>query len=452
MREITRTWRDLFLGFRIALDLRKMFLGLLTLLTTALALGVALLVLMWVRVDEQNQLSAAASTTADTRPDGVDKGVAQPWVDCRGQSLAAMLLAAIQDAGQPDSFGNDAVMRLGQVTRLTLADYGIGTFRHPATGVPRPRTGLSLFDVLLFAFVGLIWWAFCSRQLGAISRIAAVEVSRDVRIEMGKALAFARSRARPLFAAPVIIDMVFLLLCLGIALWAFIGWIPWLGPVICALTVPLVIFAGFLMAVLLIGGVLGSPMLVPALAVEGTDSFDALSRAYSFVYSRPWHYLLYNAIGLAYGAICVAFVFAFTLLMLALAALPARLVWGGPFERFLSFVMPADDMYRVMTFGAERLANASISDILEKDGPAGLVFVVLMLVVLIFVLGLALAYVVSYLTTMFTLIYYAMRTRVDGTDTTEIFYDEDDDLWMAPPPEVEQAVAATAAAAAVQTD
>ncbi len=34
----------------------------------------------------------------------------------------------------------------------------------------------------------------------------------------------------------------------------------------------------------------------PTISAEGTDSFDALSRSYSYTYQRPVHYLFYAAV------------------------------------------------------------------------------------------------------------------------------------------------------------
>jgi hypothetical protein len=50
-------------------------------------------------------------------------------------------------------------------------------------------------------------------------------------------------------------------------------------------------------------------------AAEGTDSFDAMSRGFSYVYSRPWHFAWYQAVAGVYGWICITFVMTFTVVM-----------------------------------------------------------------------------------------------------------------------------------------
>ena len=47
------------------------------------------------------------------------------------------------------------------------------------------------------------------------------------------------------------------------------------------------------MAILTIGLAAGWPLMAPTVSTEGTDTFDALSRSYAYVYQRPLAYLLY---------------------------------------------------------------------------------------------------------------------------------------------------------------
>ena len=47
------------------------------------------------------------------------------------------------------------------------------------------------------------------------------------------------------------------------------------------------------MALLLLGLLFGWPLMWATISAEGTDSFDALSRSYAYVFQRPLHYLFY---------------------------------------------------------------------------------------------------------------------------------------------------------------
>ena len=51
--------------------------------------------------------------------------------------------------------------------------------------------------------------------------------------------------------------------------------------------------AGLLMALLLLGLLFGWPLMWGTISTEGTDSFDALSRSYAYLFQRPLHYLFY---------------------------------------------------------------------------------------------------------------------------------------------------------------
>src|SRR5438876_745285 len=48
--------------------------------------------------------------------------------------------------------------------------------------------------------------------------------------------------------------------------------------------------------------------MIATISTEGTDSFDALSRSYSYVYQAPWQYLWYSFLAVVYGAALVFFV------------------------------------------------------------------------------------------------------------------------------------------------
>ncbi len=90
------------------------------------------------------------------------------------------------------------------------------------------------------------------------------------------------------------------------------------------------------MAVVLIG-LLGWPLMNPTISAEGSDSFDALSRSYSYVFQAPWHYLWYTTVALAYGAVLVFFVGLMGSLMVYLGE------WGVSQAPFLSSSNPASD-------------------------------------------------------------------------------------------------------------
>jgi hypothetical protein len=81
-----------------------------------------------------------------------------------------------------------------------------------------------------------------------------------------------------------------------------------------------------------IGLVVGWPLLFPAVSAEGSDSFDAISRAYSYIYTKPWRYLWYELVGKAYGIACAAFIILFTAGVLVSADKALRFGMGESYK------------------------------------------------------------------------------------------------------------------------
>src|SRR5208283_4384771 len=90
-------------------------------------------------------------------------------------------------------------------------------------------------------------------------------------------------------------------------LFGLVHLIPYLGDIWDGLLWPLPLLAGLVMAVVLVG-LVGWPMMYATISAEGTDSWEAVSRSYSYVFQAPWQYLWYSLVALAYGAVVVFFV------------------------------------------------------------------------------------------------------------------------------------------------
>ena len=133
--------------------------------------------------------------------------------------------------------------------------------------------------------VMLFIWSFFG---GAIARIAALDFARDERPQIGEATAFSAGKFGSFFWSPIVplIFVAVLLLCnvlLGV-----VGRIPGAGPIIMGLFYALAALSGFLIVLLLIGTFFGILFMWPTIAMEGTDAFDAISRAFNYLYARPW--------------------------------------------------------------------------------------------------------------------------------------------------------------------
>src|SRR5207302_251379 len=90
-------------------------------------------------------------------------------------------------------------------------------------------------------------------------------------------------------------------------LYGVIHLIPLLGDVVDSVAWLFVILLGFGQAILLVG-LVGYPLMYATVSAEGSDTFDALSRSYNYVFQSPWNYLWYSLVAVVYGAILVFFV------------------------------------------------------------------------------------------------------------------------------------------------
>ncbi|MFP4144251.1 MAG: hypothetical protein ACLFV3_03830 [Phycisphaeraceae bacterium] len=143
---------------------------------------------------------------------------------------------------------------------------------------------------------------------GAVTRLAALDASGAARQTSFQAVRFTARRYGWFVLAPVIPLTVAAGICLVLALAGLALFnLPVLDVLGAVLLGPL-LAGGLVAALLLIGTVAGMSQLMPALAVEASDAFDAVSRVFNYVFGRPWRYLFYNGVMVVYGAICYLFV------------------------------------------------------------------------------------------------------------------------------------------------
>lgn len=173
---------------------------------------------------------------------------------------------------------------------------------HPAAG-----TWTWIYLVLVIGWT-VATWAFFG---GIITRLAAVQVARpNERNTLTDAYRFTCKRYLSYLAAPLLplgglAGVAFVLSIFGLLVY----WLPW-GPgdvLVGGLGFILILGLGFLMALGIIG-LVGWPLMYSTISTEGSESFDALSRSYSYVYSAPWLYLWNLAVMILYGAVVIFFV------------------------------------------------------------------------------------------------------------------------------------------------
>src|SRR5262249_33146039 len=151
----------------------------------------------------------------------------------------------------------------------------------------------------------LIVWAFFG---GAITRIAAVQVTRQEKIGAAEAVRFTIKRYVSLVTAPLFPLVIVALLVVVMMIFGLFHMIPGLGDIVVSgLFWWLPVLLGLVMAVVLVG-LVGWPLMSATISTEGTDTWEAVSRSYSYVFQAPWHYIFYSVMALVYGALVVFFV------------------------------------------------------------------------------------------------------------------------------------------------
>jgi hypothetical protein len=282
-----------------------------------------------------------------------------------------------------------------------------------------------LYAVLFFAWFLLVWSLFG----GAIARIAAVHVARDEKLSVRQALRFSISKVLSFLFAPLIPLMI--ILAIGVVVAAtglLLLYIKWAGPVVMGLVFFLALLAGFIMTLVALGTVGGFNLMFPTVAVEGSDSFDAISRSFSYVFARPWRMLFYTAVSIAYGALTYLFVrlFIFVLLLtthyfvgwfLPNSGQPNR-YWNGPSD---AVIWPAPT-WDNLTYDVNYAGLKTSEDI-----AAGAVSFWVYLTI-----GLLGAFAISFYFSANTIIYYLMRREVDATELDDVYVEETEDEFGEP--------------------
>ena len=270
---------------------------------------------------------------------------------------------------------------------------------------------------ILFAILFLIVWSVFG---GAIARIAAVHVARDEKISVRQALRFSIGKLLSFVFAPIIPLLIVLGVGLVVAVVAIIGNIHYIGPIVVGAAFFLALIAGFVMALVMLGTAGGFNLMYPTIAVEGSDSFDAISRSFSYVYARPWRMLFYTAVAIVYGSLTYLFVRLFVWLMFTLthffvsigmrvnAENGAELwdsMWASPSSPWkLTYDIPWAMLDWGQATGAWLLAFWNFLTI-----------------------GMVGAFAISFYFCANTIIYYLMRHEVDATELDDVFLEQSDE-------------------------
>ncbi|MHC4623341.1 MAG: hypothetical protein ACYS4W_05495 [Planctomycetota bacterium] len=247
---------------------------------------------------------------------------------------------------------------------------------------------------------------------GAVCRIAALQFAKGEKPGMTEALRFSLKKFVSLFTAPLVLVAIIVFVGLFVFLLGLIANIPRVGELIMAFFMPLALMAGALIAVVLVGAVAGFNLIFPSVGYDGSDCLDAVSRSFSYVYSRPWRMVFYTALVAIYGALCYMFVrlLAFLTLTATYSLLDIGLFADADGGSKLARVWTAPAFFRLIGPNAQPALNWS------EEVTLFLVYAFVLVVI-----GLLIAFIMSFYFSANTIIYALLRNKVDNTALEEVY-------------------------------
>jgi hypothetical protein len=408
-------WLLLLRSVRIALMARVLLLGAAGLITTVI--GWALLTEAFSRSSDPVIAGWRSATSLKVWVNAVQGKNEFAWVDTSARSASEVFDSAREWLVQ------GPVMIWTFFTRPFIAMFD---------------SELSLVGFLFLLLCGvweLLMWGLFG---GAITRIAALKFTRDEAPGLIAALKHAFSKW-PSYSLPPLVAMA------GASVFAIqlvlLGFIMRLDVLafVAALFWPFVILLGLMMAVLLLGALVGWPLMWATVSVEGTDAFDALSRSYAYVYHRPWRLLWYALFALFLAIVSMFVVKLFASSAIALGNWSIHVGLDRPTMRSVVNPEPAANTAPKidLTLGTNTSA-ASDTASAETTGESpelGRTLSATRSIIGFWKAAVAMlvaGYQAGFLWVAAVGIYLLLRRDIDGVQTGEVFVDQSEEYGMPP--------------------
>ncbi len=224
-----------------------------------------------------------------------------PWFEDRGPNPFLLITGK---TGRPWDRGQFADWFITREVPVLLEP--LVKFLTPIVELLNPNTGsYTRAYLLLIVLWTLATWAFFG---GAITRMAAVELAGKDSVTVKESMQFVTRRYVSYLLGPLVPLILVFVLVIVSAIFGLLHMIPFVGDIfVSGLFWPVMILIGLGMALLLVG-LVGYPLMYPTISTEGSDTLDALTRSYNYVFTSPWNYIGYSLLAILYGAVVVFFV------------------------------------------------------------------------------------------------------------------------------------------------
>ena len=266
------------------------------------------------------------------------------------------------------------------------------------------------YAVLIVLVLGLmiIWSVFA----GAITRLTALELGRGEKTGLKDSISFVMRKFWSYFWSPLtpILGVLFFIAC-NVA-GGLLGKIEFAGEIAVAVGFPLAILSGFLIVFLGIVGVIGFILMFPAISSEGSDAFDAISRAYSYVLSRPLHFLSLFITLIVCGVI-LTFVAGYgACLVMKTSYFTVGLGMGGKLNEIRVFIAG-------LSGGSDTITSLN-----PMSMRIAALFFMLYIVLIKIIVG---SIIIAFTGSASTIAYLIMRKDVDGTEMDDIYVEANEE-------------------------
>jgi len=266
------------------------------------------------------------------------------------------------------------------------------------------------YVVLIVLVLGLmiIWSVFA----GAITRLTALELGRGEKTGLKDSISFVMRKFWSYFWSPLtpILGVLFFIAC-NVA-GGLLGKIEFAGEIAVAVGFPLAILSGFLIVFLGIVGVIGFILMFPAISSEGSDAFDAISRAYSYVLSRPLHFLSLFITLIVCGVI-LTFVAGYgACLVMKTSYFTVGLGMGGKLNEIRVFIAG-------LSGGSDTITSLN-----PMSMRIAALFFMLYIVLIKIIVG---SIIIAFTGSASTIAYLIMRKDVDGTEMDDIYVEANEE-------------------------